>query len=760
MSFRNGEIVGDYEVVSELGRGGMGCVYKVRNTLSNRVEAMKVLLPLSLGTAEQSERFLREIRVQASLNHPNIAALRTALRVGDQVVMIMELVEGKSLQAMQEAGPIPPRSAVDYICQTLSALSYAHEHGVVHRDIKPANILLTLDGTVKITDFGIAKAGTDRSLTSSGAAIGSLYYMSPEQVKGSAVDARTDIYSVGVTLYELLTRERPFQGNQNYEVMTTLVNEPPIPPHARNPAIPLELSQAILKALAKDPDDRFQTAADFREALVKIPGVPEQAAGASEATEAPATPVPGTAASRARATERASTTTLEMAYVLFMDIVAYSTLTMDRQTERISTLVEVVRDTDEFQRAQANDQIISLPTGDGMALVFFQNPLAPVQCATEISRALRSHSEIKLRMGVHTGPVYRIADINTNRNVAGGGINVAQRVMDCGDAGHILVSKTVADTLGQLSDWSNCFHDLGEVEVKHGVKIHIVNYCTPEVGNPELPQKVRKTAIPGVQATAPASSAGPKPAVVPAPGPQVSPGQGIAAPTPPVPTPVPVPRSTRKGLWVGVVVVAVVLVVAAAARFLHRTTAGTAGSSVSHASVVPPTHSSPPSATPPSSPPPNATTPAAAMPPAASPARKTKHSEAPAKTAAARQAPVKHHVAAARKSAAEPPAASPSSPPTQTSASVDEAQLQGLQDRLIQLNGRAEAVRASLETMQREQNAAGLSLRGDMVAAKQTMDESLDEAQKALAAGDASSAKRNLDMAERQVEKLENFLGR
>ena len=157
-----------------------------------------------------------------------------------------------------------------------------------------------------------------------------------------------------------------------------------------------------------------------------------------------------------------------MAHVLFTDIVAYSRLPMDQQEKLLNHLQEAVRYTQEFARAQASDQLIRLPTGDGMALVFLGDVEAPVRCALELHRILRRWPEIHLRMGIHTGPVYRVEDINAARNVAGGGINIAQRVMDCGDAGHILISNTVADVLDQLSKWKPALHDLGEAEVKHG----------------------------------------------------------------------------------------------------------------------------------------------------------------------------------------------------------------------------------------------------------------------------------------------------
>jgi tetratricopeptide (TPR) repeat protein/class 3 adenylate cyclase len=184
-------------------------------------------------------------------------------------------------------------------------------------------------------------------------------------------------------------------------------------------------------------------------------------------------------------------TKLEIAHVLFTDIVGYSKLPLDHQKEVLGTLQEVVSSTPEFLRAQASQQMIRLPTGDGMAIVFFEDAEAAARCAIEVSRALKSHPEIPLRMGLHSGPVYRVADINANQNVAGGGINIAQRVMDCGDAGHILASQSVADVLGHLSRWKECLHDLGETDVKHGVRVHLYNVYTEEVGNAALPEKLQ-----------------------------------------------------------------------------------------------------------------------------------------------------------------------------------------------------------------------------------------------------------------------------
>ena len=180
-----------------------------------------------------------------------------------------------------------------------------------------------------------------------------------------------------------------------------------------------------------------------------------------------------------------------MAHVLFMDIVGYSKLPIDHQKAVLDTLQAVVSATSEFLQAQVNQEMIRLPTGDGMALVFFGDAEAATRCALEVSRALKSHPEIPMRMGLHSGPVYRVADINANQNVAGGGINIAQRVMDCGDAGHILASQSVADVLGHLSSWKDYLHDLGETDVKHGVRVHLYNLYTEEVGHAEVPEKLQ-----------------------------------------------------------------------------------------------------------------------------------------------------------------------------------------------------------------------------------------------------------------------------
>ena len=287
MSEETGKRIDGYQILNELGSGGMGRVYRVRNVISDRIEAMKVLLPDLAGRQELAARFLREIKLMASLNHPNIAALRTAFTADNQLVMIMEYVEGTTLAERLEHGPIPAAEAMNYIDQALSALSYAHQEHVIHRDIKPSNMMLTPQGVVKLMDFGIARAGDERSLTMTGATLGSLGYMSPEQVKGEATDVRSDLYSVGVSLYEMVTGQRPFQATSDYSIMAAHVKQTPKPPVELQAGLPAALNEIILMAIAKDPAQRFQTAEAFRNALssVRIAPSASQAAvpGSSEA---------------------------------------------------------------------------------------------------------------------------------------------------------------------------------------------------------------------------------------------------------------------------------------------------------------------------------------------------------------------------------------------------------------------------------------------------------------------------------------------
>ena len=270
MNLEAGQQVGDYQILGLLGGGGMGKVYKVQNVLSGRIEAMKVLLENLRDNPEVLDRFLREIRVVAALEHPNIAALRTAQRLGHQILMIMELVEGVTIHNLVRQGRIPRRDAVRYMIEVLSALSYAHKQGVVHRDVKPANMMLNPQGQIKLMDFGIARLVSDRQMTRTGLTLGSIFYMSPEQISGGTVDARSDIYSCGISLYEMATGKRPFEGDSDFAIMAAHVEQTPVPPIQVDPSLPRELNQVILMAIEKDPARRFQSADAMKNALERI----------------------------------------------------------------------------------------------------------------------------------------------------------------------------------------------------------------------------------------------------------------------------------------------------------------------------------------------------------------------------------------------------------------------------------------------------------------------------------------------------------
>ena len=288
-----GDVVGEYRVIAIAGSGGMGAVYKIEHIITRRIEAMKLLPPGSSSDPDQVHRFEREIQVQARLHHPNIVGLYNAVRDGESIALVMEYVEGESLQRMVEAGPLPVATAVDFASQVLSALGYAHEAGIIHRDVAPANIIITPERVAKLTDFGLARGATDVRLSTSGAPLGSPWYMSPEQVRGTgAVDGRTDIYAMGAVLHEMLTGGKLFVAEGSFAVMRAHVEAEPDPPSLRNPEVPAALDEIVRKAVAKDPARRFQTADEFRLALQSVVPSEHPIAVPVSAPEAENVPVP------------------------------------------------------------------------------------------------------------------------------------------------------------------------------------------------------------------------------------------------------------------------------------------------------------------------------------------------------------------------------------------------------------------------------------------------------------------------------------
>jgi serine/threonine protein kinase len=274
MAWTPGTRVGDYEIVGTLGYGGMGEVYRVRHAISDRMEAMKLLRAApgaGLQAQEMMDRFVREIRLLATLQHPNIATLHTAFRYEEQLVMVMECVEGEDLGRRLPTG-LTLEESLRYARQVLEALRYAHGRGIVHRDIKPSNIMITPQGEVKLLDFGLALGGMalgglDQRLTTTGALVGSMHYIAPEHISGEPHDARSDIYAVGVTLYEMITGRLPIEGATHIQVIAGHLQHAPVPPDQIHPKIPAALSATVMRALEKNPRERWQTAEAFLAAL-------------------------------------------------------------------------------------------------------------------------------------------------------------------------------------------------------------------------------------------------------------------------------------------------------------------------------------------------------------------------------------------------------------------------------------------------------------------------------------------------------------
>ncbi|MBI4907183.1 MAG: protein kinase [Acidobacteria bacterium] len=266
MRYQNGDSIGEYVVTGHLGCGGSGEVFLVEHSITGRMEALK-LLPSGIDE-QRLERILREAKMQARLDHPNITALHNAFWWKGDLALVMELVLGDSLRVILEQGPLDFETALGYARQILRALNHAHRRQVIHRDITPSNVLISENGLVKITDFGLAKEPADRRITQTGAMLGTIHYCSPEQVRSSGeVDHRSDIYSAAVVMYEMFTGQRPFEGANQFELMLAQTQTAPTPPSKVNPALPAKLDACLLRAMEKDPEKRYWVARQFLDDL-------------------------------------------------------------------------------------------------------------------------------------------------------------------------------------------------------------------------------------------------------------------------------------------------------------------------------------------------------------------------------------------------------------------------------------------------------------------------------------------------------------
>jgi serine/threonine-protein kinase len=402
MAIRIGDTLGDYQVIGLLGRGGMGKVFRVRSLLTEREEAMKLLLTDIEDNADLVDRFLREIKVHAGLRHPNIAELRTALRIEDRLVMILEMVEGFSLEERIRQGPMEIATAVSLMAQTLSALEYAHQRGVVHRDIKPANILIGAGDIVKLTDFGIARATGASHLTGTGMVVGTLAYMSPEQIRSGPVDHRSDIYSLGLTFYETVTGRRAIQAESQHDLMNAHFYFMPHDPAEINPRVPPVVSAAIMRALAKDPADRFQSAQDFAAAFTSMP--------AAAAAPPHPTSSPVASADLAEIEARLSRALGPIAKRLVADAARrYSSITEIRRA--LAAQIEDPKERQKFSRTDTSPTVtMAVPAFDQatldrltQALAPFLGPIAKV-VVNRAARAARTPEELHAALAAELSP--------------------------------------------------------------------------------------------------------------------------------------------------------------------------------------------------------------------------------------------------------------------------------------------------------------------------------------------------------------------
>ena len=476
-----GQKFSHYRIIEQIGAGGMGVVYRARDERLDRTVAIKVL-PAGLLEGEVAQkRFRQEALALARVNHPNIATLYDVGFENGTDYLVMEDIPGVTLGNHTQSGGLPIDEVLSLAIQMCEGLAAAHERGIIHRDLKPGNMVLTPDGRLKILDFGLAERapaasqdGATITTTKTHEMSGTVPYMAPEQLRGQPADVRSDLWAAGVVLYELTCGQRPFPGSVATAVAADIIHKPPVPPRSLRPEIPAGLERIITKCLEKKAASRYVSARALLQDLKEL------SAGTSSSRPVIEPPTPSELPS------------MEIAHVLFMGIVSFSKLPMDEQERVLRELQEKVRSNREFLAAQNEDRLIRLPAADGMALVFFGDPEAPVRCALELAR---NRGDMKLRMGIHSGPVYRIPGIDASQSVAGTGMNVAQRVMECGDAGHILISKPVADVLTQLTSWRPSLKDLGDVEIDHGVREQIFSLRKDDAGNPEVPRKLRYAAI-------------------------------------------------------------------------------------------------------------------------------------------------------------------------------------------------------------------------------------------------------------------------
>jgi class 3 adenylate cyclase/predicted Ser/Thr protein kinase len=441
--------IGDYTLLREHGRGGMGVVYQALSPTGATVALKTVTWPEPADAKkrwEAIERFQREARAARALSHPNICQVLDYGADESSLFIVMEFLDGQSLrELLQVAGAIAMARALDTMRGVAEALAYAHGQGVVHRDIKPENIMVLRGGQVKLTDFGLASVPFETGLTRAGVALGTLAYMSPEQVRGESADARSDIFSLGATFYEVMTGRRAFAGENAAAVVQGVLEASP-PPAA---GVPPWVRELLSRCLQKQPAARFQTAAELVRHLAGSTLEPS-----SRGTEGLPSPAAPAASAEGGGPAGDGQRAVQIAHVLCLEVVSDLLRTTVSQGLAIEQVNRALAQTRTFQEARATGSVQVTAAGSGMALVFLSDVAAPAQCAAEVAQALQVGGRQPVRMGIHSGLVQRQVDVAGRDSFVGEGVNTAQRVASLGEPGHILLSAQYAHWLRQFDQWA------------------------------------------------------------------------------------------------------------------------------------------------------------------------------------------------------------------------------------------------------------------------------------------------------------------
>lgn len=454
---------GRYQIRSLIASGGQGAVYKARDEKNGNAVAIKQMARLPGVTFKEAEH---EASLLKNLSHTRLVKILDYFSMESRHYLVMDYIPGDDLATLlsimkkeySKPTPFPLGDVLRWGEQLLELLVYLHSKGIIHRDIKPHNLKLNEHGEIVLLDFGLAKdlaEGTKiRGFTWN--------YSPPEQIHSDkTTDPRSDLYALAATLYHLLTGVVPESASARFREHI----DPLKPVNDLNPEVPLAVADLLTSAMSLEPEFRPESAAKMLEELRSL-----------SKNHRPSTLV---------------------AHVLLTDIVRFSERKVDEQSYLAKLLEGIIKETPSFKREWANGRVFYKSTGDGGLIVFFGNIEAPVKCALEIAntlntRALKKRSDFALRSGINTGPIQRLKRDETVYDVVGPAINIAERVMSCGDSGHILLSKAMADHIKEISNWSRYLSDFGEYEVKHGLRVRIYNLYNKDerLGNPEPTKKL------------------------------------------------------------------------------------------------------------------------------------------------------------------------------------------------------------------------------------------------------------------------------